>query len=227
MTPKCVYPWRDVATRDWNDEWRIKGTDCWMSPDIAPQLWNRNDLMLNQCRLMFGEVSEDLDTFIEASQLIQAEALKTFCELFRTRKFRRFNGLIWWNLRDGWPIVSDAVVDWFGVRKKAYFALKNAQRDQLVCVIDSGEVWAVNDNLAPVGGHATVTDAASGHLLLDADWELGPNAAERIGKVEWEGQGVLDIAYAVGEKQFRNWYLYGDPPFRRDYIIALLFNYMV
>ncbi len=214
MTPDCVYPWRDVATRDWNDEWRIKGTDCWMSSEIAPQLWNRNDLMLNQCRLMFGEVPEDLDTFIEASQLIQAEALKTFCELFRTRKFRRFNGLIWWNLRDGWPIVSDAVVDWFGARKKAYFALKNAQRDQLVCVIDNGEVWAVNDNLAPVGGHVHIADVASGTVLLDVDWALESNAAEKIGSVSWSGQGVLAIRYTVGSAEFRNWYLYGEPPFQ-------------
>ena len=222
MTPQCVYPWKDVKTRDWNDEWRLKGTDCWFSPDIAPSLWNRNDLMLNQCLRMFGEVPEDLDEFIEASQTIQAEAMKTFCELFRTRKFRRFNGLIWWNVRDGWPIVSDAVVDWYGGKKRAYYALRNVQRDQLVCVIDSGEVWAVNDNLTPTGGHACITDMASGHILLDTDWEIGPNAAETIGSVEWHGQGVLDIKYTVGDLAFGNWYLYGEPPFDRAKTLAFL-----
>ena len=129
--------------------------------------------------------------------------------------------MIWWNLRDGWPIVSDAVVDWFGARKKAYFALKNAQCDQLVCVIDNGEVWAVNDNLAPVDGHVRVADIASGTVLLDADWALDSNAAEKIGSVSWSGQGVLSIRYTVGSAEFRNWYLYGEPPFHLVEIMRL------
>ena len=85
-----------------------------------------------------------------------------------------------------------------------------------------GEVWTVNDNLTPAGGHASVTDMASGRVLLDTDWEIGPNAAEKIGSVEWRGQGVLDIKYTVGDQAFGNWYLYGTPPFDRAKTLAFL-----
>ena len=220
MTKGCVYPWKDARTFDWNDEWRLKGTDLWFSP--ASTLWNRNDLMVDQCRLMFGEVPTELDDFIDASQVIQAEAMKTFCELFRTRKFTRFNGLVWWNVRDGWPIVSDAVVDWYGGRKLAYYALRNVQQDQLVCVIDNHEVWAVNDTLLPVSGHVRVMDSASGIVVMNRDWECPGNGSIAIGKVPWEGKGVLLLDYSVGDRRCFNWFLYGEAPFNRTDIVKRL-----
>ena len=56
-------------------------------------------------------------------------------------------------------------------------------------------------------------------MLLDADWTLDSNAAEKIGSVSWSGQGVLSIHYTVGSAEFRNWYLYGEPPFRLEEIM--------
>jgi len=39
------------------------------------------------------------------------------------------------------------------------------------------------------------------------------NAALEIGRVEWTGQGVLDIVYEQGGESHTNWFLYGEPPF--------------
>ena len=50
-------------------------------------------------------------------------ALKYWIELSRSRKGRTW-GLLWWNLRDGWPIISDGVVDYYFGKKKAYDAIK-------------------------------------------------------------------------------------------------------
>ena len=124
----------------------------------------RNNLMTNQTKIMFGSVARDLETFVEQSQTVQAEAMKTFCEMFRSRKFTRFNGLIWWNVRDGWPQISDAVVDWYGGKKPAYYALKAVQHDQLAMLGDDHVAWAVNDRRHPVKGHATYRDKASGKV---------------------------------------------------------------
>ena len=55
----------------------------------------RNSHMLNQLKIMFCEIPTDLDDFILASQIVQAEAMKTFAELFRSQKFTKKNGLIW------------------------------------------------------------------------------------------------------------------------------------
>ena len=215
MTKDNVYPWTKVTGTDpwkdyhWNEEWQFKASDPWLDGFG----FRRNSLMTNQLKIMFGAVPTDLDDFILASQIVQAEAMKTFVELFRSLKFTRKNGLIWWNMRDGWPQISDAVVDWYGGKKRAYRTIRNVQRDQLVMVRDDRRVVAVNDTLEPVAGKATVTDRASGKTLLETAYTVPANGTREIGTVDWSGQGMLDIVYEqAGEKQ-ANWFLYGEPPF--------------
>ena len=219
MTPPRVYPWkgapakfeRDHRRLDWNDEWRLKASNPYMKGHAG--LWKRNDLMTNQIRLMFGGVDTDLDTFVEQSQFVQAEAMKTFCELFRTRKFTRFNGLVWWNVRDGWPQLSDAVVDYYGAKKRAYYALRNAQQDQIVCLVDDHTAWAVNDALRPVKGRARFTDAATGDVLLDAgEFEIPSNGKIALGLVPFSGRGVVLIDATLDGRAYGNHFLHGEPP---------------
>jgi len=219
MTKACVYPWKgkpaafekDHTKLDWNDEWRLKASNPLLT---KCGLWKRNDLMTNQIRLMFGGVDTDLDTFIAQSQIIQAEAMKTFCELFRSRKFTRFNGLIWWNVRDGWPQLSDAVVDYYGGRKRAYYALKNAQRNQIVCVVDDHTAWAVNDAMRPVKGRAAFSDKATGQVYFTREFEIPANGKVELGKVPFKGQGVVVIDAILDGRPFRNHFLHGEPPFK-------------
>ena len=215
MTKDCVYPWTEVTGADprkdyhWNREWQFKASDPWLDGFG----FRRNSLMTNQLKIMFGEVPTDLDDFILASQIVQAEAMKTFVELFRSQKFTRKNGLIWWNVRDGWPQISDAVVDYYGGKKRAYYAIRNSQYDQLVMVRDDHKVVAINDTLRPVEGNVKVMDRKSGSVLLKKPYSVPRNSAAEIGSVEWSGQGVLDIAYEQGGEKHTNWFLYGEPPF--------------
>ena len=215
MTKDCVYPWTKVTGKDprhdyhWNREWQFKASD----PGLFGFGFERNSLMTNQLKIMFGDVPTDLDDFILASQIVQAEAMKTFVELFRSQKFTKKNGLIWWNVRDGWPQISDAVVDYYGGKKRAYYAIRNAQYDQLVMVRDDHKVVAVNDTLKPVEGKVRVVDRESGKVLLEKSYAVNKNAAVEIGSVAWFGQGVLDISYEQGGEKHTNWFLYGEPPF--------------
>ncbi len=210
MTPGCVYPWKK-GTFEWNGEWQTKACNAF-GPDAILRP-NRNGLMTNQVAIMFGGVPRDLDTFIAQSQTVQAEAMKTFVELFRSDKFAGKNGLIWWNVRDGWPIISDAVVDYYGGRKRAYYAIRRVQRDQLVMVRDDGRVMAVNDRLRPVKGHAKIVDKATGALRFEADYSVPANAKAEIGRVEWKGHGVLAISWDTDGEKGRNHFLYGAPPY--------------
>ena len=220
MTKGCVYPWKGTPARfekdhlklEWNDEWQLKASNPLLRRDNS--LSRRNNLMTNQIRIMFGGVDTDLDTFIAQSQFVQAEAMKTFCELFRSRKFTRFNGLIWWNVRDGWPQLSDAVVDYYGGKKRAYYALRDAQRDVLALLLDDHSAWVVNDLMRPVNGHATYRDKATGQVLLDRDYEVPANAATQIGTVPFSGQGLMEISYTADGETHRNHFLYGEPPFK-------------
>ena len=220
MTRGAVYPWKgsparfetDISKLDWNDEWRLKASNPFLDPKSG--LWRRNDLMTRQVKIMFGGVDTDLDTFIEQSQTVQAEAMKTFCEMFRSRKFTRFNGLIWWNVRDGWPQLSDAVVDWYDGKKPAYYALKAVQHDQLAMLGDDHVAWAVNDRRYPVKGHATYRDKASGKVLLDRDYDVAANSKARLGTIPFSGQGLIEIEYSADGEKHRNHFLYGEPPFK-------------
>jgi len=217
MSKDKVYPWTKVINSGknpktdfvWNDEWVHKASD-WKGGDFGQR---RNSLMTNQVKIMFGGVDTDLDTFIAQSQFVQAEAMKTFCELFRSRKFTRFNGLIWWNVIDGCPQISDAVVDWYGGKKPAYAALRNAQQDQIVCLVDDGTAWAVNDTLKPVKGSAKLTDAATGRVLLEKSFEIPCNGKLALGRVAFAGQGVVKIDATLGGRPYHNHFLYGEPPF--------------
>ncbi len=219
MTKPCVYPWvgevpgfeKRFEKLKWNDEWLLKASNPFLDKNC--HLAKRNDLMTRQVSIMFGGVDTDLDTFIEQSQFVQAEAMKTFCELFRSRKFTRFNGLIWWNVRDGWPQISDAVVDYYNSKKPAYYALKAAQRNQLVMLGDDHLAWAINDRLYPVKGHARFTDKVSGKVLLDRDYEVAANSKTCLGTIPFGGQGLVVIEYAADGENLKNHFLYGEPPF--------------
>lgn len=217
MSKGCVYPWAEVTGTDpwtdyhWNDEWQFKASNPFLDPNLY--LSKRNSLMTNQVKLMFGAVPTDLDDFIAASQIVQSEAMKTFIELFRSQKFKGKNGLIWWNVRDGWPQISDAVVDYYGGKKRAYHAIREVQRDQLVMVRDDHRAIAVNDTLKSVSGKVRITNKADGAVVLEKAYEVPANGTKEIGDVSWSGQGLLVIEYEQGGQKSSNWFLYGEIPF--------------
>ncbi|MBR0506191.1 MAG: hypothetical protein IJJ84_12365, partial [Kiritimatiellae bacterium] len=186
---------------------------------------SRNDLVLKQTSALFvDEPRHDLDLFIAQSQSAQAEAIKFQVELFRSQKFTKKGGFVVWNLRDGWPTISDAVCDSFGTKKKSYFALKAAYRDVLPIVTEDRRLVVVNDLLAPAKGQVKLTEAATGKVVLERDYEAAPNCVTDLASVAWEGQGMFLIDYTVQEagraraprapQTYRTHYLHGEPPFK-------------
>lgn len=97
----------------------------------APSTY-RIPLAYNQVVTLFGTAADELTDFVKQSQISQAEAKKYFIEKFRIGKGKR-NGIIWWNLVDGWPQVSDAIVDYYHCKKLAYHYIKRSQKP--VCLM--------------------------------------------------------------------------------------------
>ncbi len=91
----------------------------------------RIPLMASQVKELLGYVPEDMAEFSAASQISQAEAMKYFVERMRLKKTDH-GGIIWWNLIDCWPQISDAVVDWYGDKKLAYHVIKTVQNPVVV-----------------------------------------------------------------------------------------------
>ena len=120
------------------------------TPDKSGPFAYRIPLMTRQIERLFGAIEGiSIEEYAAKSQISQAEALKFFIEHFRVQKWYR-TGLIWWNIIDGWPQFSDAVVDWFGNKKLAFYYIQRSQKP--FCLIfdepdETGEISliAVND----------------------------------------------------------------------------------
>lgn len=210
ISPEKLWPYRD------NDEWLAHATSPKLEKDSIYAY--RVDLMANQVRELFGFIPDNLEEFSLASQISQAEAFKFFIELFRTQKWRK-TGIIWWNLMDGWPQFSDAVVDYYFNKKLAYSYIKRSQ--QSVCVMlrepDNWKMQVVASN-----------DSREG-MELDfrvMDMDTGITVLERKKYIAADGVTYLgDISFSISDKKFYlitwksdlckgiNHYLAGMPPF--------------
>lgn len=144
----------------------------------------RIPLMVRQVERLFGSAEGSLSDFALQSQISQAEADKFFIEKFRGEKGYR-TGILWWNVIDGWPQISDAVVDWYGRKKLAYHYIKRSQ--QPFCLLcrepEAGvlPLMAVNDTLEPVEAEYTVRDLFSGRQVLAGRCTVPPDGLVQIG----------------------------------------------
>lgn len=209
-----VYPWKK-GTFEWNDEWQTKASRY---HQFSNRTITRNDLMTKQVKALFGDIPANLDRFIFASQSVQAEAMKFFVEFWRMNKFRK-TGIIWWNVRDGWPMVSDAVADYYNSKKMAYYYIKQVQTDACVMIGDAKEgrhpLVAVNDTRTEKSGNVTVRDVDTKEILFTGKFTIPVNGKTTIGYIpEATVQGMWLIEYTIDNEQFDNHYLAGEAPFK-------------
>ena len=198
-----------------NPQWNIHSSDqrhngCWDG---------RTMLMHRQVAQLFGEVPTNMDDYILASQISQAEAKKFFIEHMRA-KMARNGGVIWWNLVDGWPQMSDAIVDYYYSKKLAYDFIKRSQRDFII-MLDEMSSWhhdviTANSTLEEVKGYVKITDMDSDKVLFEKSFTAGPNCNTKLGDLPlmYSDKGMFLIQWELenGEKHF-NTYLYGAPKY--------------
>lgn len=140
--PEKIFRENGTAT----DEYLIHGAGMETLP-TAPYAY-RIRLAYTHVQTLFETTRPELADFVKQSQISQAEAKKYFIEKFRIAKWKR-TGIIWWNLLDGWPQVSDAIVDYYFQKKLAYHYIKRSQ-EPLCLMFDEPEnhqirLTAVND----------------------------------------------------------------------------------
>lgn len=194
-----------------NNQWNLHSTDYHYSG-------HRVKLMADQIMQLFAFEPDNLDDFALASQFSQAEAKKFFIERIRIDKPTK-TGIIWWNLMDGWPQMSDAVVDYYYEKKVAYSYIK---RSMTPFVIMAGELenWgsdivASNDTLKCISGTYKVTDLDSGKLLAEGDFSVGANQNKTLCHIPvmYSDKGVFMIEWEIDGKKYFNHYLHGYPAF--------------
>ncbi|MBR3978207.1 MAG: hypothetical protein IKJ94_01125 [Oscillospiraceae bacterium] len=204
ITAEKVWPYQN------NSEWILHSSN---------QTGNDGRVMLmeNQVRQLFGTVPTDPEDYILASQISQAEAKKYFIERMRVGRPQK-NGIIWWNLLDGWPQMSDAVVDYYFTKKLAYGYIKRSQAP--FCIIADEisnwkiKIFACNDTLQLKNGHCIITDAETKQVLLDKDFTANKNTSTCIGEIPvyYSDHKFLSIQWDINGETGYNHYLCGYPP---------------
>lgn len=209
ISPNKVWPWQN------NDEWLYHAT-C-METEKGGDYQFRIPLMASQVETLFNDVPDGLASFALASQISQAEAMKFFVERFRLHKGEK-NGIIWWNLLDGWPQFSDAVVDYFYTKKLAYFILRNAQQPVYFMLDEPvngvSRVVGANEHRHDVATRLKITNTETGELLLEVNTSLPANAAISVGTVAVDSIPAIYLLEWDGtDGVHRNYYLGGKPPY--------------
>lgn len=200
---------------DYNKAWQIHAA-C-MEDRVGADFSYRIPLMGFQVDKMFGDsVPDTLEDFALASQVFQSEGFKYMIEMFRANKGER-SGIIWWNLLDGWPQFSDAVVDYNYVKKMAYFTIRRIQKSVMFMFRDPSktagklELIAANDTMVEKYASYKVTDIETGDVILEGEGQIPPLSSFKIAQIpEIKKQGLLLIEFTVDGKTYKNHYLTGD-----------------
>jgi beta-mannosidase len=207
VSRQALWPWQD------NEEWLAHSVSHWRT--VGRRSY-RVALMANQIRALFGEVPDELGPYAVASQITQAEAKKFFIESTRLRKWHT-SGILWWNVLDGWPQFSDAIVDYYFGKKLAYHYIRRSQ--QPVCLVmgepqaGRASVVACNDTRDDAAvayrvwelGGSTLAEGGC-EVPAGQNWQLAgvpvPDGAQRLYLMEWH----------VGDRRFGNHYAAGAAP---------------
>ncbi len=175
-------------------EWLVHAA-CMRAEPSDPYAY-RIPLMCNQVKTLFGAMPDNLTDFALMSQISQAEAKKYFIERFRITRGRR-NGIIWWNLIDGWPQISDAVVDYHFCKKLAYHYIKRAQQPVLLAFDEpQGQtqlpLYGINDTTEDVTVSYRIRNLTDGTVIAKASGRLPAEQSSRL----------ITIDIEAGEKKF-------------------------
>ena len=218
ITPENLWPWHD------NAEWRVHD----VTHSIHQTGRDRIKLMANQIREMFGEIPDNLDAFVFASQVVQAEAKKFFIESTRGRKWRT-SGVLWWNLLDGWPQFSDAVVDHYFAKKLAYHYIRRAQVPVGLYIGEAGPekylpILVCNDTRQTAHVSFRVWSADTDEVVAEGACVAPANENRQVARIRTyaSDQRLYLMELGLGTDRFGNHYLAGAPPFSLEQYRAWL-----
>lgn len=203
--PECIFNDKFIPT----DEYLIHAAG--VETDSNSPYAYRIKLAYDQVVTLFGKAEKNFDDFVRQSQISQAEAKKYFIERFRLSKWRR-TGIIWWNLLDGWPQVSDAVVDYYFTKKLAYHYIKRSQNP--VCFMFDEpkdnvlDLYGVNDLPEAAYAEYTVTNITEDKEVLRGEILLKSDASSKIGSISIKDgeQCFYLIKWIVNGREYKNHY---------------------
>lgn len=190
-----------------NDHWMAHATETQITDRESPYKY-RMRMLVRKVTDYVGSLPETYEEFAKVSQIVHAEAVKTFIELFRGEKWRR-TGIIYWNLADGWPISCESVVDCYGTKKLAFGFMKRAYAPLYLMIRSDGEkttLVASNDTLDEKLISFKVTDSESGEVIAEGRGTSQANSTTEMCrltlpsksafyKIEWTEGGKTSVSH--------------------------------
>lgn len=201
--PEKIFREEDIPT----DEYLVHAASMEFDPK-APYAY-RIKLAYDQVVTLFGKAEDAMDDFVRQSQISQAEAKKYFIEKFRIGKWTR-TGVIWWNLLDGWPQVSDAIVDYYFTKKLAYHYIKRSQKP--VCLMfdepKDGSVCLVGVNDFPQKKEIHYHVRRGDKIFMEGTEVIPSDSAITLGNLEIEDgeKAFYLIEWEMDGETFKNHY---------------------
>jgi len=176
----------------------------------------RINYLENQCTGVFGRLATTAEEFIKMSQFTQAEALKYLIERMRMKR-PYASGLLFWNLHDGWPQSTEAVVDYYGCRKKAFETIKHAHQPVCFMCNDEGHLFVDNDTLQKQDVSYEVVQWESGDVLAKGNIHVEENISIDLGKIfDNDKHGLVILRWNINGKTFTNHFIQGQPNYTLD-----------
>lgn len=189
-----------------NPDWLVHAAGMETCVEGNPYAY-RLPLMVSQVERIFGTASGDLNDYARQSQISQAEAKKYFIESFRTSKWRK-TGILWWNVADGWPQVSDAIVDWYGCKKLAYSYIKRSQTPFCMMCDEpkNGEIEliATNDMQEEKCAKYTVENVVTGEIVATGEVTVAANGIACAAKLPDTKGAFYVIRWDTGSEKGLN-----------------------
>jgi len=177
----------------------------WMDPaDLEPESEGFHQRIKDEARkalAMVGPVTglpTTIQDYVDFTQWTQAEGLKFGIEHFRRRR-PHCSGALIWQFNDCWPCVSWSLVDYDGVEKAAYFAVRRAFAPLLASFeVRDGEavLWITNDLPEARDGEVIVAmEDLAGHTLWSETltYDVGPQAHVQ----PWRGPRPQDPGHVL------------------------------
>jgi beta-mannosidase len=162
-------------------------------------------------KLPSDDSANELIEFVNATQRAQANALQIAIEHMRRRKAEQSAGVAVWQFNDCWPSISWSVVDYYGLPKLAFYALKRAYAPVLASfdypfeprqagARVRGGLWIIND-LRSSFTNAQVTASLNGKEIYSQSVNIAPDSAELVSALDallTRGENILRLKLSWG-----------------------------
>jgi beta-mannosidase len=125
---------------------------------LAHQKNNEGNSIIHDYMLKYYSEPKDFASFLYASQVLQAEGIKTGAEHLRRNRPRNM-GSIYWQLNDCWPVASWSSIDYYGRWKALQYYARRFYAPLMVSPhLEDGSfnVYVVSDKTAPTNAQLRV-----------------------------------------------------------------------